>query len=1046
MITRQFSARGILYVSIFSVLPVLAVRAAENTQPFFLKFENGKLVYGTDPQGNRIPDFSNCGYMGADLAIPNVPVRIVVSATEGDNTRQIQNALDEAASLPADANGFRGAVLLKKGEYRVSGGLQISASGVVLRGEGMGADGTVIIAAGTDRRTLLTIAGASDRKWLSDASLAVKDEYVPVGAREIHLDNTADLKAGDRICITRPSTQEWINAIGMERFGGGLKGMFAWKPGSRDIVWDRVITAVNADSITIDAPITTSLEAALGGAQVRTYAWPGRIRNVGVENLRFRCEYAAGNAKDENHAWMAITLDNAEDAWVRQFAAEHFAGSAVAIYETCKRITVENCLSLAPISEIGGYRRHTFFTMGQQTLFLRCWSEQGRHDFTAGHCAAGPNAFVQCHSLQSLNDSGPIESWACGVLYDNVRVDGSALRLCNRGSRGEGIGWAAANSVLWNCEAALIECDRPAGAWNWSFGSFAEFEGNGFWQDANSKASPNSLYARQLEERLGPEAAGRVRLLENNTNSTRAPSHELAAQLSAASRRPDPSLREYIEKNSSVPEALAVLLPTTERRPIVKAKQIAEEDKRIALSNGLLVCNGRLVIGGQGGVSWWRGSIRPDIAASFGYAITRFAPGRIGLGWTDDLEALTDMMIADGQTVTEHHYGLWYDRRREDHQRVRRMNGDVRPPFYEQPFARSGQGTAWDGLSRYDLTQYNPWYWGRLRQFADLCDRKGLVLLHQNYFQHNVIESGAHWVDFPWRPANNINQTGFPEPPFFAGDKVIYMEEQFYDTSHPARAPLHRAYIRKSLDNFAGSSNVIQSVSAEFTGPAQFVRFWLDTIAEWEDQTGNRPLVGLSCTKDVQDEILSDPKRSKIVSVIDIRQWWYQGDERLYAPEGGKHIAPRQHARLLRPRPTSFEQVVRAVQEYSQRYPDKAVLYSADERFGWAVLMGGGSIPKLPAGTDGELLKAVGSMQPVTLPEHTGYQCAIGRAGQEYLLYAGSGDSMQLDLMGVKTAFAVYDVDMKTGQAVQSNTTIQGGAVQRIELQKTPCLIWLRRQ
>lgn len=30
-------------------------------------------------------------------------------------------------------------------------------------------------------------------------------------------------------------------------------------------------------------------------------------------------------------------------------------------------------------------------------------------------------------------------------------------------------------------------------------------------------------------------------------------------------------------------------------------------------------------------------------------------------------------------------YGLWYDRRRDDHERVRRRDGDVWAPFYEQP-------------------------------------------------------------------------------------------------------------------------------------------------------------------------------------------------------------------------------------------------------------------------------------------------------------------------------------------------------------------------
>lgn len=1054
MARRCPSAAIIIRVLLLCAVVVQGTKAADTTpRPSFLTFDNGMLVYGTDPLGNRLPDFSHCGYRGADHPIPDVPVRIVLSPADGDNTERIQKALDYLGALPMDADGIRGAVLLRRGIYPVFGGLKISSSGVILRGQGAGQEGTVLIAAGTDRRTLLSIAGRSDRTWLSGEPKNITKDYLPAGADRFALGNTEGLRVGDSVCIIRPCTQEWIDRLGMDRFGGGLNGQFAWKPGSRDIVWDRVITAIDDGHITIDAPLTTAIEAAFGAATVRPYEWPGRIRQVGVENLRFQSAYNLQNPKDEDHAWMAITMDNVEDAWVRQFTAEHFAGSAVAVRESCKRITVEDCLALTPISEHGGYRRHTFFTTGQQTLFLRCWSEQGRHDFSVGHCAAGPNAFVQCESRQSLADSGPIESWATGVLYDNVRIDGNALRLGNRGSRGEGIGWAAVNSVLWQCDAAVIECDNPPAAWNWAFGCWGEFEGIGFWQSSNSFVSPRSLYVAQLEQRLGRAAAERVPLMRIQTSSTTSPSPELAAELTAASRQPAPSLRDFILQAptrrpipADVPDnvkSLEDILGT--ETPAVHTPPEDSVHKTITISNGRLVCRDRLLIGGSAGVDWWRGSIRPDIASSFGYGITRFVPGRTGAGLTDDLDALTDTLRENGQTTLEHNWGLWYDRRRDDHQRVRRMNGDVRPPFYEQPFARSGTGTAWDGLSRYDLTRYNLWYWSRLKQFADLCDRKGLVLFHQNYFQHNILEAGAHWADFPWRPANNVNNTGFPEPPFYAGDKRIYMDEHFYDTSHPVRKPLHEAYIRKCLDNFADNANVIQSIGAEYTGPAEFVQFWLDTIAAWKRQTGRTPLVALSCTKDVQDALLADSQRSATVSLIDIRCWWYQADGKLYAPEGGKHLAPRQHARRLNPRRASFAQVVRAVRQYRDRYPDKAVLFSADTRFGWAVLMGGGSIPDLPPTTDADLLRAVASMQPFDLPGLSDSQYALAEPGRHYLIYTADGETISIDLSGINADFNANQIDLKTGQASVYNPLIRGGDKRRIELKETPCLIWLKR-
>ena len=118
--------------------------------------------------------------------------------------------------------------------------------------------------------------------------------------------------------------------------------------------------------------------------------------------------------------------------------------------------------------------------------------------------------------------------------------------------------------------------------------------------------------------------------------------------------------------------------------------------------------------------------------------------------------------------------------------------------------------------------------------------RKDLVLVHQNYFQHNIIEAGAHYADFPWRPANNINNTGFPEPLPYAGDKRIFMAEQFYDVPILFAGRLHKAYIRQCLDNFKDNNGVIQLIGEEFTGPLHFVQFWLDVIKEWEKETGKK--------------------------------------------------------------------------------------------------------------------------------------------------------------------------------------------------------------
>jgi hypothetical protein len=448
-----------------------------------------------------------------------------------------------------------------------------------------------------------------------------------------------------------------------------------------------------------------------------------------------------------------------------------------------------------------------------------------------------------------------------------------------------------------------------------------------------------------------------------------------------------------------------------------------------------------LLIGATTNVAWWRGNIRPSEAASFEPDVTRFVPGRIGPGFTDDLRELADALSADGIAALDHHYGLWYERRRDDHERVRRADGDVWPPFYETPFARTGEGTAWNGLSKYDLTKYNPWYWRRLKEFADLCDTRGLVLFHQNYFQHNILEAGAHWADCPWRPANNINDTGFPEPPPYAGDKRIFMAEQFYDVSYPVRRALHRAYIRQCLDNFATNSNVIQFTSAEYTGPLSFMQFWLDTIREWEHGNRRRPLVALSCTKDVQDAVLADPKRNALVDLVDFRYWWATS-KGLFAPKGGQNLAPRQFERQWRGGRPNDLNLAQMAAEYRRRFPGKAIICDFNSA-GWAFVCAGGSIPRLPATTDGRLLAAIPQMQP--WPAGCGEnRWVLRQPGGQYLIYCAAGASAEIDLSAEKGSYVVHAINPGSGVVTDLPERLSAGKSTRLpKPTESAVLFWL---
>ncbi|WP_245859946.1 DUF6298 domain-containing protein [Spirosoma aerolatum] len=1011
---------------------------------------DGHLTYTPDERGNRIPDFSYCGYKAGNEVIPNVAIRVVVPVRKGDATRRIQAALDYVASLPLGNDGFRGAVLLEKGVYEVAGSLRINASGVVLRGSGMNAGGTTLLGTGTSRDNVLTISGKADRQ--SATAITISDACVPVNATKMHVTNPTALKVGGFVQIRRPSTKEWIQKLGTDTFGGGLSAL-GWKPGQRDLHWDRQIMAINGTELTLDAPITTALDSTYGGGTLASYNWPGRITQAGVENLQLESAYDKANPKDEDHRWMAVVLENVQDAWVRQVVFRHFAGSAVNIQETARRITVEDCQSLAPVSEIGGERRNTFFVRGQQVLCQRLYAESGYHDFAVGFCAAGPNAFVQCESHLPYSFSGSIDSWASGVLFDVVTIDGNALRFANRGQDEQGAGWNAANSVFWQSTAARVDCYQPPTAQNWAFGIWAQFAGDGYWDNANEHIQPRSLYYAQLKDRLGDKVADRAILLPVESEASSSPKIEVAAALTKQAVSPAPTLYDFI---MAAPSRQAISTasnaPSIDAIGTPKETAAAKSDRRPAepmqVLHGKLVRGAKLLTGTRQEVTWWNGSARPYGLPNAKPHITRFVPGMTGRGLTDNLDAMTDSMKADNILAIDHNYGLWYDRRRDDHERIRRMDGDVWAPFYELPFARSGKETAWDGLSKYDLTKYNAWYWNRLRQYADLADQKGLILIHENYFQHNIIEAGAHYADFPWRPANNINHTGFPEPVPYAGDKRIFMAEQFYDVSHPVRRALHRAYIRKCLDNFTGNTGVVQLIGAEFTGPLPFVQFWLDVIGEWQKETGRKATIGLSTTKDVQDAILADVKRASLVNLIDIRYWYYQANGTAYAPAGGQNLAPRQHARLTPPKKTSFEQVYRAVCEYRQKFPEKAVTYASDsyDSMGWAVLMAGGSMPNVPPVTDPQFLTDATQMQPMELPQKPANQWAMGSEKTGYIIYVEGNTPVELDLTKSVGSFSVSYINPKTGVLTKSKEAVKGGGMVSLKKQSDgPEVIWVKK-
>lgn len=491
------------YVVILAMLLPLGLSAQQKWQSRFVKMKkDSSLVYVADAKGNIFPDFSKVGYHNNEVNIPSVKVVTTLSATGDNDQQKIQNAIDELAARPADAQGIRGAILLKKGEYKIPGSLRITTGGIVLRGEG---DETKLIATGKGQRKMIIASGKGSLQEIPDTRVKITTKYVPLGAKSFALASTKDLKVGDKIAVYRPGTEKWISDLKMDQIPQGT-GTVQWTPKEYSLKFERVITGIKGNTITIDQPIVMAMEEQYGGGEIYKYSFDGRIAEVGIENLYCESEYASDT--DEDHGWDAISFNKLENSWITNVTSKYFGYSCVNLGQDSRNVTVNNCRSLAPKSQIIGGRRYSFNNDGQMNLFMNCYASEGRHDYVTGAKVAGPNVFFNCKAENSKGDIGPHHRWAMGTLYDNIVTDGE-INIQDRGNWGTGHGWAGVNQILWNCTVQKAAVQNPyVSGENYSIGlkgekisGRLENRPDGTWEGHNKAGlEPASLYLLQVKQ------------------------------------------------------------------------------------------------------------------------------------------------------------------------------------------------------------------------------------------------------------------------------------------------------------------------------------------------------------------------------------------------------------------------------------------------------------------------------------------------------------------------------------------------------------------
>ena len=507
----------------FLFLLVLSVPAVAGQSHWAHFGPNGRLVYAQSSNGDRIPDFSYAGYRGGGVALPVAATRMKISPTGGaDDTPRIQAALDAVAKLAPDADGIRGAVELAPGTFHLAGTLQMTGSGVVLRGAGdSGKDATVLELTGAPHLAI-EVKGELHQRALGPATM-LTDAYVPAGATVVHVADASGIRPGDTLLLVKPVTPAWVHFMGMDQLSRDGKPEVWVK---HDISVRRRVASVAGTAVTLEVPLTDSFDSKFFPGfrpPVTRVEVTGQIAEVGVEDLRIAAPNRSVNYQKEAE-FDGIHLDNIVDSWLRSLAFENTINS-VDIERRAERLTVVNVDVVQHATVTSHAKPFDFSVSGAQILLDRCSGKGDKVFYVATQSASeGPVVVLHCR----FSGDGAIEPhqrWSTGLLVDSCEVRGGGINLMNRGEMGTGHGWTIGWSVLWNNTAQGILVQNPPGDANWSIGdrgtqesapmpTFGGSEGlpleGGIVESAGKPVEPASLYLEQLRERLGPAAVAAI--------------------------------------------------------------------------------------------------------------------------------------------------------------------------------------------------------------------------------------------------------------------------------------------------------------------------------------------------------------------------------------------------------------------------------------------------------------------------------------------------------------------------------------------------------
>jgi hypothetical protein len=189
---------------------------------------------------------------------------------------------------------------------------------------------------------------------------------------------------------------------------------------------------------------------------------------------------------------------------------------------------------------------------------------------------------------------------------------------------------------------------------------------------------------------------------------------------------------------------------------------------------------------------------------------------------------------------------LW---RWEHAQWMQFVSSDTLIRYEPMAYLRPGPGLALDGKPRYDLSQFNPAYFDRLRKRVVAADQRGIYVSVMMFQGFSVEQKGTKgvdptkgnaWCGHPYHVKNNVNNINGDLNRDDEGDETHTLADSRITA-------LQEAYVRKVIDTLNDLDNVLWEISNEsHTRSIDWHTHMIEFIKSYEATKPNQHLIGMT--------------------------------------------------------------------------------------------------------------------------------------------------------------------------------------------------------